>query len=92
MTTENTEDVKPEPVKRVAKTLTDQEMLKISLTTKQLLDKMPKRNVRLPKSVDPKDPNYETVQINGYTYTIMKGVDVEVPDEVYQILVRTNRY
>jgi hypothetical protein len=81
-----------EQPKRVAKSLTDAEMHNISLTTKQLLDLQPKRNVRLPKQQDPKEPNYETVQINGYTYTIMKGVDVELPEEVYNILVRTGRY
>jgi hypothetical protein len=88
----NIDSTENEQPKRVAKQLTDAEMLKISVTTKELLDMQPKRKVRLPKPQDPKDPNYETVQINGYTYTIMKGVEVEVPDEVAEVLFRTGRY
>jgi hypothetical protein len=76
--------------KTVAPTLTDKEMEQISLGTKQLLDEQPKFKVRIRKDSDPKAPNYETVQINGYTYTIMKGVDVEVPQTVRDILVDAN--
>lgn len=76
--------------KNVAPTLTDKEMEQVALSTKQLLDEQPKHRVRIRKDSDPKAPNYETVQINGYTYTIMKGVDVEVPQTVRDILVTAN--
>lgn len=81
-----------EQPKRVAKVMTEAEMKQHVLTTKMMLDKQPKVKVRLPKPADSKDPNYETVQINGYTFTIMKGVEVEVPKEVAEILYRTGRY
>ena len=73
-------------------TVTDSEMAEIRENTARELNKQPKRTVRLRKDPHPKAPNYETVQINGYTYQIQKGVDVEVPDEVYQILVRAGLY
>lgn len=77
-------------VKRVAPSLTDEQIRQQTLTTKEKLAKQPKRRVRLPKETDPKKPNYETVQINGYTFQIMKGVEVQVPEEVYLILERAN--
>lgn len=75
------------PVKRVAKTLTDAELKQAVLTTKELLDLQPKVKIRLRKNSDPKLPNYETVQVNGYTWTIMRGVEVEVPQVVKDILI-----
>jgi hypothetical protein len=48
--------------------------------------------IRLRKDTNPKAPNFETVQINGYTYQIQKGVEVEVPEEVYNVLVRAGLY
>lgn len=33
---------------------------------------------------------YETVQINGYTYQIQRGKEVEVPESVYEILSQAN--
>lgn len=68
--------------------LSDGEMKRIANITKAHLDAQPKRKIRLPKSQNPKDPNFETVQINGYTFIIKRGEDVEVPDEVAQILYR----
>ena len=72
--------------KIVAPTLTSEDMAKLTLSTKEQLDKQPKRKIRIRKDPNPKAPNYETCQVNGYTYTIMKGVDVEVPETVYDIL------
>jgi len=79
-----------EKKKIVAPTLTAQEMEQVSLGTKEQLDKQPKFKIRIRKDPDPKMPNYETVQVNGYTYTIMKGVDVEVPQTVRDILIEAN--
>jgi hypothetical protein len=78
------------PVK--AQQISEAEMAQIRENTGKALALQPKRSIRLPKLAHPKAPNYETVQINGYTYTIMRGVDVEVPDEVYQILNRAGSY
>jgi hypothetical protein len=75
------------PKKIVAATLTSKEIEQVTLNTKALLDKQEKFKIRIRKSSNPKDPNYETVQVNGYTFTIMKGVDVEVPQTVRDILV-----
>lgn len=80
-------DQADERPKKVAQTLTDSEITDIALSTKQLLDKQPKHKIRIRKQDDPKMPNYETVQVNGYTYTIMRGVDVHVPETVRDILV-----
>lgn len=56
-----------------------------------MLALQPKRKIRLrPESRD--KPGDLTVQINGYTFFIMRGQEVEVPEEVYNILVRANEY
>lgn len=73
--------------KIVAPTLTEAEMKQVTLSTKEALDAQEKFVIRIRKDKDPKAPNYETVQVNGYTYTIMKGVDVKVPMTVRDILV-----
>lgn len=76
--------------KIVAPTLSSQELEQAVMTTKEWLDKEPKFTIRIRKDTDPKAPNYETVQINGYTFTIMKGKDVEVPKTVRDILMEAN--
>ena len=65
--------------------LTEADMQRYRNETKKALDAMPKVSVRLPKA-GKDDPNYETVQINGYTLQIMRGVDVMVPSLVKEIL------
>jgi hypothetical protein len=82
------EDIKPEEKKKVvAKHLNSEELKQAVLSTKELLDKQPKFKIRIRKDPNPKAPNYETVQVNGYTYTIMKGQDVDVPQTVRDILI-----
>jgi hypothetical protein len=68
------------------------EVAQIREMTGALLAQQPKRKVKLRANPNPKAPNYETVQINGYTYVIQLGQEVDVPDEVYQILVRAGLY
>lgn len=64
-------------------------MVSMRQTTKMLLDAQPKQRVRLVAAA--KDaPNFETVQINGYTYQIKRGVEVEVPQTVYDALEEAN--
>ncbi len=72
--------------------ITDAEVAQIRENTGRELEKQPKKSVRLQKDKNPKAPNYETVQINGYTFVIMKGVEVLVPEEVHNILVRSGLY
>ncbi len=61
-------------------------------TTKQLLDEAPKVKVKLP--LDPLNPDVKTtvVAINGLSYGIERGVEVEVPQPVYEVLVNTGKY
>lgn len=33
---------------------------------------------------------FETVNINGYTYQIQRGIEVEVPESVYEVLSQSN--
>jgi hypothetical protein len=66
--------------------VTEADMVRTKNSTKASLDAMPKAFIRLPKA-GKNDPNFETVQINGYTYQIMRGQDVEVPQLVKDILV-----
>lgn len=59
------------------------------MDTKAMLDAQPKKSIRLKagsKMPGLKEPNYETVCVNGYIYQIMKGVEVQVPQTVYDIL------
>ena len=76
-----------ESKKIVSPTLSSSELEQAVLSTKELLARQEKFKVRIRKDDNPKAPNYETVQINGYTFTIMKGIDVEVPQSVRDILI-----
>jgi hypothetical protein len=61
-----------------------------TLSTKEMLDAQPKRTVRIRGNASNgaiKEENYEFVCINGHNYQIMKGVDVQVPQTVYDVLV-----
>jgi hypothetical protein len=66
--------------------VTEADMVRTKNATKAALDAMPKVSIRLPRA-GKDDPNFETVQINGYTYQIMRGQDVMVPQLVKDILV-----
>lgn len=55
------------------------------METKRLLDMQPKKTVRL-RGAGKGEPNYETVCVNGYIYQIMRGIEVPVPQTVYDIL------
>lgn len=70
-------------------TVTEADMTRIRMNTKAALDAQPKVQVRLPKATKT-EPNFETVQINGYTYQIMRGQDVMVPLAVREILIEAN--
>lgn len=75
--------------------ITPFEMSQITLGTKAQLELQPKVRIRLQRKnprIDPKNPEYEIVQINGHTFQIMKGVDVDVPQEVANILKEAGIY
>lgn len=74
------------------KVLQDSDVAAIRENTAKMLAQQPKRSVKLRKDANPKAPNYETVQVNGYTFMIQKGVEVEVPQTVYEILVEAGLY
>lgn len=70
--------------------VTESYLASIRHQTKLALEAQPKVTVRLPKINDPNVPNYETVQVNGYLYQIMRGQDVQVPRAVKDILAEAN--
>ena len=63
--------------------------------TKAALDAQPKKTVRLHQvpadSTDRPLPD-EYVEINGHGYLIQRGVDVEVPESVREVLIQAGRY
>jgi hypothetical protein len=84
-------------------TMNDKDMQAVTLTTGQQLAAQEKVKVKLYlapeerqklESVEAAGKNavwpYETVQINGYTYQIQKGKEVEVPESVAEVLRQAN--
>jgi len=49
--------------------------------------KQPKKSIMIPREKSDPVGAYETVQINGYTFQITKGVYVEVPEQIAQIIM-----
>ena len=70
--------------------VTDAFMKDIEQSTKAALDAQPKRTIRLVKA-GKNESNYETVQINGYTFQIRRGDEVQVPQTVYDILAEAGK-
>lgn len=73
---------------------TEAQMAAVTKTTEQLLSKQKKRKVRLYQvSNGSADKPLEdvTVQINGHTYQIKRGEEVDVPESVYQVLEQAGR-
>lgn len=65
------------------------------LAVKRMLDEQPKMRIRLHQvsedSTDRPLPD-EHVHINGYSYHLKRGVELEVPESVYEVLVQAGRY
>jgi len=60
--------------------------------TATALDEQPKRTVRLYKGEPGKEPlPDEFVHVNGHGYLIQRGVEVEIPQTVYEVLVQSGR-
>jgi hypothetical protein len=80
------------PTKKKAE-MSEAQMEAIARDTGEALAAQPRVKVKLyqvPDSESKKLPD-ETVQINGYTYVIKRGVEVEVPESVYEVLKHAGR-
>jgi hypothetical protein len=53
---------------------------------KEVLQSQPQVKFAIPLAMGEKKGAYETVQINGYKLTIMKGVMVDLPQQVVELL------
>lgn len=74
--------------------MTEQEMEAVTQDTASALADEPKKTVRLhqvPAASTDMQLADEVVQINGHTYQIKRGEDVEVPQSVYDVLVQAGR-
>jgi hypothetical protein len=83
------------------KNMTDADMEKVALDTGAQLAKQPKKTItlhlepekkqELQRLVETGDKNIqwpcEVVSVNGYNYTIKRGVEVEVPMTVWEVLM-----
>lgn len=58
--------------------------------TKEYLDKQPKVSFYVPLDSNETEGAVETVQVNGYTYTIKKGETVNLPEPVARMIA--NKY
>lgn len=80
--------------KKDTRKLTDAEVARVSTRTGDQLKDQERRTIKLyqhpPGSTDQPLPD-ETVSINGYTYQIKRGVPVEVPESVAQVLEQAGR-
>lgn len=82
--------------KKVTSAMTDAEMDKVTKSTAQQLKEQNQVKVKIflspeeRKKLESSGKNiewpFETVQINGHTYQIQRGIEVEVPQSVKDIL------
>lgn len=56
--------------------------------TKRIMDKRPKVRFMIPLGINEKPGAFEEVFINGYRWTIKKGVMVDIPDRVADLLAQ----
>lgn len=86
---ENSNEAVPEKTLEKTKepTLNERPKTKTEIM-KEALAKQPKRTIMIPlESSEKAGTAYETVQLNGYTYQIQKGVYVDVPEQVAKIIM-----
>jgi hypothetical protein len=58
-------------------------------TTKDILDRQPKVRFMIPLDMGEKKGSYHEVQINGYILRIQKGVFVDIPQSVADLLAES---
>jgi hypothetical protein len=85
----NTAVAQPQVVAPASPMVTESFMRDVRLSTKQQLDAQEKFTVRLPQARK-SEVNYVVVGVNGHNYQIQRGVSVEVPETVYNLLVEAN--
>lgn len=56
--------------------------------TRRILEKRPKVRFMIPLGINEKPGAYDEAYINGYRYTIKKGVFVDIPDRVADLLAQ----
>ncbi|MFH1555744.1 MAG: hypothetical protein ABII76_12900 [Pseudomonadota bacterium] len=79
-------------IKTDKRKLTEAEIDRVTNNTATALAAQPKVTIRLHQnSKQEKQLSDETVQINGHTYLIKRGVSVEVPEEVVLVLERAGK-
>lgn len=78
-------ETKPLEGEVVNRVLTKKEIMKAKL------DAQPKVKIIIPKGEKEPAGAFETVQLNGYTYQIKKGVYVEVPEQIANIIMDSNK-
>ena len=76
---------KPVEGEVITKPQTKLEIMKAKLAAQ------PKVRIIIPKDKHEKEGSFETVQLNGYTYQIKKGVYVEVPQQIADIIMESNK-
>ena len=102
-TQQKPESDKAEAPKASNKKVTDAQLDQVTDAVGKALAKQKKKSVRLYLATEERQKlqaaidagkkvqwPFETVNINGYTYQIQRGVEVEVPESVYEILVQAN--
>lgn len=75
-------------------TVSDAQLDQITRRTAEILADQPKRRVKLhqvPRGSTETPLPDETVCINGHIYQIQRGVEVEVPQSVYEVLEQAGR-
>jgi hypothetical protein len=74
--------------------MTEKEMQNVTNTTARVLGKQDKVSIKLyqvpESSTEPKLPD-EEVTVNGYKYVIPRGINVDVPQTVKEILEQAGR-
>ncbi|MBQ7308357.1 MAG: hypothetical protein IJW82_07520 [Clostridia bacterium] len=68
--------------------LAKEETKKLTLSMKEKLSKYEKVTIKVPIDKQNLGSKFVTVQINGYTYQIQRGVEVKVPTPVKKLLER----
>jgi|APEBP8051072266_1049373.scaffolds.fasta_scaffold19378_2 hypothetical protein len=58
---------------------------------KAKLNSQPRVRIIIPKEQNEAEGAFETVQLNGYTLQIKKGVYVEVPEQVADVIMASNK-
>jgi predicted patatin/cPLA2 family phospholipase len=80
--------------KKKQQKMSEAQMDAVTRSTGDELAAQPRVKVKLyqvPDASSDKPLPDETVQINGYTYVIKRGEEVEVPESVHQVLRQAGR-